>query len=210
MISAFCGAGAFLLVGYTQIVRPRWRLYKLKRPFNAYFLITSINRFHLSYVLQDDDEHFVKHLVVPANAEIDIQIALEPKLSFTQQELYFGCDEHVLDSNKPRATEYFVPFILEGVRRSGKPDKDNPGHYMDYNGFYHVRENFLYTEDVRIIGFKLRTKGPGVYSAQVFTVCDGVRGKSDLMIRVEQPLKTKMRFFLKAHREAVLLRPLGA
>jgi hypothetical protein len=57
MISAFCGAGAFLLVGYTQIVRPRRRRRKLKRPFDAYFLVTSATIFGLTYVLQDDDAH---------------------------------------------------------------------------------------------------------------------------------------------------------
>jgi hypothetical protein len=117
-----------------------------------------------------------------------------------QQELYFGCDESLVNEKKPRATEWFVPFVREGVRRSGKPDAEHPGHYTDYNGFYHVRENFLYTKDTRVIGFKLRTGTTGIYSAQVYTVTDDVRGRSDLVIRVEQPAKTKMRCTMKAHR----------
>jgi hypothetical protein len=141
--SAIFSATALVLIGYVQIFRPWRRRRKLKRPFRAYFLITSLGRFPLNYVLQDDQEHFVKELVVPSNSEIPIQIVLEPKLSFMQHELYFGCDESLADEKKPRATEWFVPFVRDGVRRSGKPDAEHPGHYTDYNGFYHVRENFL-------------------------------------------------------------------
>ena len=91
----------------------------------------------MGYVIQDDKEHYVKELILPAHSsEVSIQIALEPKISFLQQELYFGCDEHLVDEEKPRATEWFVPYVREGVRRSGKPDEDHPGHYTDYNGFY--------------------------------------------------------------------------
>ena len=82
MIGAFLAAGSLLLIGHTQIVRPWLRRRKLKRPFRAHFLITPPNRFPLKYVLQDDDEHYVKELVVPPNSEIPIQIVLEPRLKF--------------------------------------------------------------------------------------------------------------------------------
>ena len=200
MIGAFLAAGSLLLIGHTQIVRPWLRRRKLKRPFRAHFLITPPNRFPLKYVLQDDDEHYVKELVVPPNSEIPIQIVLEPRLSFMQHEIYFGCDESLADEKKPRATEYFVPFVREGVRGHGKPDAAHPGHYTDYNGFYHVRENFLYTKDCRVIGFKLQTGATGIYPAQIYTVTEDVRGKVDLVIRVEQPARTKMRCTRKEHR----------
>ena len=154
----------------------------------------------MNYVRQDDDEHYVKELVVPQNSEIPVQIVLEPKLSFMQHEIYFGCDESLADEQKPRATEYFVPFVREGVRGRGKPDAAHPGHYTDYNGFYHVRENFLYTKDCRVIGFKLQTGATGIYPAQIYTVTEDVRGQADLVIRVEEPARTKMRCRLKRHR----------
>jgi hypothetical protein len=66
--SAVFSATAVLLIGYVQIVRPWCRRLKLKRPFEAYFLITSLGRFPMNYVLQDDQEHFVKELVVPAHS----------------------------------------------------------------------------------------------------------------------------------------------
>ena len=59
---------------------------------------------------------------------------------------------------------------------------------------------FVYTTDTRVIGFKLETKATGTYRAQVFTVSDDVRGRADLTIRVEQPVKTKMRCVMKVHR----------
>jgi hypothetical protein len=201
IISACLSGIAVYLIMHVQIIRPWRRRRKLKRPFNAYFLITSVGRFPLNYVVQDNDEHFVKKLIVPPNAEIPIQIILRPRLSFLQREIYFGCEEGVVSEKKPRATEYFVPFVREGVRRSGKPDKDHPGHYTDYNGFYHVREDHLYANDDRIIGFKLVTKAVGIYPAQIFTVTDEVRGRADLLIIVEQPTKTKMRCERKGHRQ---------
>jgi hypothetical protein len=201
IIGAFLSAGSLLIIAHTQIFRPWLRRRKLKRPFRAHFLITPSKLFPLSYVVQDgDDEHYVKELVVPPNSEISIQIVLEPRLSFMQHEIYFGCDESLADEKKPRAIEYFVPFVREGVRGRGKPDVDHPGHYTDYHGFYHVRENYLYTKDCRIIGFKLQTGAIGIYSTQVYTLTEDVRGRVDLIIRVEDPAKTKMRCHLKKHR----------
>jgi hypothetical protein len=174
MIAAFLAGGSLLvgavslvIVATTQVIRPWLRCRKLKRPFDAYFSITSLHRFPLEYVVQDDQDHEVKELVVPAHSEIPIQIVLYPRLSFLEREIYFGCGENVFDPEKPRAREYFVPFVVEGERRSGKPDAAHPRHYIDYNGFYHVREDYLYTNDTRVIGFKLVTKAPGDYPAQV-------------------------------------------
>jgi hypothetical protein len=207
MIAAFLAGGSLvvgfvslLIVAHTQVIRPWLRRRKLKRPFAAYFSITSRHRFPLEYVVQDDQDHEVKELVVPAHSEITIQIVLYPRLSFLEREIYFGCGENVFDPEKPRAREWFVPFVVEGDRRSRKPDAAHPGHYIDYNGFYHVREDFLYTNDTRVIGFKLLTKAPGNYLAQVFTVTDEIRGKADLVIKVQRPVETKMRCVSKDHR----------
>jgi hypothetical protein len=136
MVSAFLSAATLFLVWYVNFFRPWRRRRRLRQPFDAYFLITSTGRFRLDYVQQNDREHYVKKLVVPPRKEVPIQIVLEPRVSFMQHELYFGCDEHLEDEQKPRATEYFVPFVREGVRGSGKPDEAHPGHYTDYNGFY--------------------------------------------------------------------------
>ena len=89
---------AVSLIGYTQIIRPWRRRRKLKRPFKAHFVITSVDRFTLNYVQQDYREHFVKELVVPPNSEIPIQILLEPKLSFLEREIYFGCTDTISTS----------------------------------------------------------------------------------------------------------------
>jgi hypothetical protein len=202
IISAFFSAAAFFLILHVQILRPRRRRRKLKRPFDAYFLITSRNRFQLNYVVQDEnEEHFVKELVVPPKSEIPIQIILQPRLSFLQREIYFGCEESVASGEKPRATEYFVPFVTRGARRSGRPDEAHPGHYTDYNGFYHVREDYLYTKDDRVIGFKLETRATGTYRAQIYVVTDDVRGEAELLIKVERPAITRMRCVRKKHRK---------
>jgi hypothetical protein len=193
-------ASTLFLVSYVHFFRPWRRRRRLRRPFDAYFVITSTGRFPMDYVQQNNRDHYVRKLVVPPHKEIPIQIILVPKVSFVEQELYFGCDEHLADEEKPRATEYFVPFVREGVRGSGKPDEAHPGHYTDYNGFYHVRENYLYTADTRAIGFKLLTGRTGTFRAQVYTVTDDVRGQADLKIKVQEPARTKMRCYRKWHR----------
>jgi hypothetical protein len=198
-ISLLLSVATLSLIVCLQIVRPWRRRRKLRRPFDAYFSIPLIDRVALNYVQQDDCEHYVKELVVPPNSKIPIQIVLAPKLSFLEREIYFGCGENVVDSEKPRATESLVPFVVKGVRKSGKPDADHPGHYIDYNGFYHVREDVLYTNDTRVIGFMLVTRATGTYPAQVYTVTDEVRGQADLTIRVEHPAKTKMRCYFEGH-----------
>jgi len=210
MFSTVFGGAVFLMVLHTQFIRPWRRRRKLRHPFKAHFVITARNRFELSYAQQDDKDHIVKELVVPPNAKIPVQILLEPKVSFMEREIYFGCEESLADEGKPQATEYFVPFVREGVRRSGKPDAQHPGHYTDYHGFYHVRQDYLYTNDARIVGFMLETKSTGTYPAQVYTVGDEVRGRADLTIKVEQPVQTKMRCESKTHRKrGCLITPTG-
>jgi hypothetical protein len=199
-VSVLLGATTLFLVWYTQIFRPWRKRRQLRRPFDAYFLIPSADQFALDYAQQNNRAHYVRKLVVPPHKEIPIQIVLEPRLSFMQRELYFGCGEHLADEEKPRATEWFVPFVREGIRKSGKPDAEHPGHYTDTNGFYHVREDYLYTSDTRVIGFKLLTGRPGTFQAQVYTVTDDVRGQADLKIKVQGPPKTKMRCHRKWHR----------
>jgi hypothetical protein len=75
MLAAFLAGGSFLvgtasllIVANTQVIRPWLRRRKLKRPFAAYFSITSLRRFPLEYVVQDDQDHEVKELVVPAHS----------------------------------------------------------------------------------------------------------------------------------------------
>ncbi len=200
----FSAASFFAGVAYIQILRPWHRRRRLRRPFDAYFVITTPGRFRMGYVVQDDKEHFVKQLVVPAHSEVSVQIALDPRLSFLQRELYFGCDESLEDEDKPRATEWFVPFVREGARGSGKPGKDHPGHYTDYNGFYHVREDYLYTKDVRVIGYKLRTGRTGIFPVQIYVQTDDVRGEAELSLRVEGPPTTRMRCVGRGHRRCFI------
>ena len=64
-----------------------------------------------------------------------------------------------------------------------------------------MREGYLYTKDVRVIGYKLRTGSAGTFPAQIYVQTDDVRGEAELSIRVEEPARTKMRCFMKGHRK---------
>ena len=188
MVSGLCGAAAFSVVTYTQIVRPWVRRRRLTRPFRAYFVIPPRQKSELDNVVQDDRVHLVKEIVVRSHSEVAIEIVLFPKLRFVQQEIYFGCEQGGV-AEKPCPFEYFSSFVRQGIRGTGKPDK---GHYIDDDGLYHVRESHLYVNDPRRIGFKVKTKKSGIYPAQVFVVADEARGKTTgLTIKVEDRPSTK-------------------
>lgn len=123
-------------------------------------------------MVQDDRVHLVKEIAVPSHSEVAIEIVLFPQLRFVQQEIYFGCEQGGV-AEKPCPFEYFSSFVRQGIRGTGKPDKDHPDHY---------------------IGFKVETKKSGIYPTQVFVVEDEARGKTTgLTIKVEDRPSTKMR-----------------
>jgi hypothetical protein len=130
VVSALLGATTLFLVWYVQIFRPWRRRRQLKRPFDAHFLITANGQFPLDYVQQNNREHYVKKLVVPPNREIPVQIVLVPKLSFMQRELYFGCDESLMDERLRRLT---APSPSGGLPVCTGPDLEKWKRSRDRN-----------------------------------------------------------------------------
>src|SRR2546430_11673778 len=68
-----------------EFIWPFARRVRLRHPVKAFFVITSQDRYDLGYAIQDDEEHFTKVLVLPANSD-DLILALyfDARLSFTQ------------------------------------------------------------------------------------------------------------------------------
>jgi len=207
MISAFFAAGAFSILVYIQFIRPARRRKNLGRPFKAVFLIPGHHRHRLDYVVQDSVDHSLSELVLPSQSKCEIQIMLSPVISFKSSELTFGFDwMGKTDLIKPVPTDYFVPFIERGIRRSGNPDTD-PEHYVDFNKHYHIRRDSLYVlgQDI-IVGFKIQTRDSGVYKAQLSFKAEEVEGTAELTVRVEDRPQTPMRCICHGH----LLGPINA
>lgn len=207
MISALFAAAAFSILVYIQFIRPAIRRKNLKRPVRAVFLIPGHHRYRLSYVVQDSDDHSLSELVLPSQSECEIQIMLSPLISFRSSELTFGFDwMGKTDSTKPFPTDFFVPFVERGLRRKSNPDTD-PDHYVDFNKHYHIRRDNLHVlgQDA-IVGFKIQTRDPGIYKAQLSFKAEEVEGKAELTVRIEDQPQTPMRCVCHGH----LLGPLNA
>jgi hypothetical protein len=68
------GAMVLLLTGWQIVVNPIWRQWRLKKPCKAWFVIQSLNHENMSYAVQDDKEHFIEELTLPANSEAEIEV----------------------------------------------------------------------------------------------------------------------------------------
>ncbi|MGZ3308543.1 MAG: hypothetical protein ACXU9C_00835 [Xanthobacteraceae bacterium] len=131
MISAVCGAGAFSVVVWTQIVRPLRRQFRLKHPCRVYFAIPALQSNKLEHVLQDDLGHEVTELVLPANKIVEIELIICPIVPFHDGAISFGCEGP--DEDKPIVIERFDRLVKIGKSR-WVPGEDE-GYSIDRHGF---------------------------------------------------------------------------
>lgn len=171
-----------------EFVWRRWIGVKLRNPIIACFLIPD-SRFKLGYVDQDDREHFLDELVLPANSEVPVMIWINPKLDFHQDEIYFGMEGKDLRT-KPEPTKVFNPFMIPPKEE----DPSNPSHYRDWYRYYHIHaERNRIKDEVYVIGFMVKTKDLGEYPAQLLVHTPRKLGKARLKIRVEScPITRQM------------------
>lgn len=171
---------------WTTFITPRVRRWKLKRPCKAYFHIREFGKGKLNYVVQDDDAHNLKEIVLPANSVVEIEVAYCPTIPFYVEETVFECEGNY--DSKPIVEEPVAPFIARGAFPPGTS-------YWNRHGGYHYSSRYggravgsWYTK-----GFKLRTKMPGTYKAWLGFLTDEIDGgATDLVIRVEEKPLTRM------------------
>jgi hypothetical protein len=193
MVGALLAGATLLTVLYVQFVRPALRRGKLRRPCKARFIITSATHRTIDYAVQNEHEHFVSEITLPANSEVDIELLFTPKVHFHESGIAFGCDETKNLQTKPYVIGYFNRFIEKGLNRLD-PESAPGDHYLDHNKYYHMRR-----DEARIlgrhfvVGYKLKTRDVGVYRATAFFVGEEVEGRADLTIVVEDPPRTEMR-----------------
>jgi hypothetical protein len=180
--------GAYLV---KEFLFPWIRRLRLRKPVKASFVITSEDRYKLSYAIQDNDEHFSDTLVLPSNSSnLTLQLYFDAKLDFTQShfELSFEGDA----AKKPLIHCWYNPFVKigENKRIPGK----HPGHFVDYHDNYHIDEIRHRARGQGIsYGFKISTHDPGEYDLKIGIAADGVDGTAWLRVLVENPLRTRMK-----------------
>lgn len=156
------------------------------------FLITDVKRYKLTYVHQDEKEHLVEELILPAYKEVPIMIWLKPSSNYTVEDRYFGCEGDY--EKKPEPISYFNPFILRGKRREITPEEDSD-HYVDFHKYYHTKKRQEYTKDeVYVAGYKIKTYEEGDYRAQYIMRTPNTVKTYKLQIKVrKESIKEKTR-----------------
>lgn len=162
----------------------------LLAPCEVHFLIPIKSRVSLTWIEQDEREHEVDRIVIPAHSEIPIQLAMRPRVSFEETELYVGCEGD--DGNRPRITQYFNSFIVRGKHKEDTPET-NDNHYVDSDGYYHMRERRTRVkEETYVTGFMLRAYSQGKYEFRVRIGGTERLGTMNLRILVEDHPTTPM------------------
>ena len=184
------------MVIYSTFIQPRLRRIDLKRPCIAWFEIARSSQRLVSYAEQDDREHGVYELTLPANAELEIEILYRSKTSFVASELYLGCgDQDYRDlDRKPEVKAICYPLIELGITR--ETPKTNPEvNAIDRHKFYHIRrQKNITANETYSLGCEIHTREPGRYEFQMFFVGDEVGSiQNKLFIQVQRRPFTKMR-----------------
>lgn len=162
----------------------------MRNPCEVHFLIPDIKRTELGYVKQDEKEHLVDEIVLPANPKVPVEVWIKPKINYYQTEYYFECEGEL--EGKPRPVKYYNPFVVEG-RKEATP-RENSNHYIDHHLYYHVRKKGYRVEnEVYVSGFIIETRKEGRYKAQLLIHTHEGLGKAELWIRVEDKPKSKMK-----------------
>jgi hypothetical protein len=192
MIATFVGVATLGAVLHVNFIRPIRRRRKLRQPVKSLFVIPARRHHGCDFASQNEDEHLLKTVVLPANSEIIVDLRFEPRVFFTNAEIVVGCEGD--PSTVPHGTEYFNRFIEAGEGKQIVPGSGNL-HYIDKHGFYHVRETPRQWSrgTFRAMAFKFKTQKPGKYQLDIYFMGDEVEGKStNLQITVEDRPTTIM------------------
>jgi hypothetical protein len=153
-------------------LQPRSRRNALKEPCIAWFEIARSSQRLVSYAEQDDREHSVFELTLPANSIVEIEILYRSKISFLASEIYLGCgDQDYRDlDKKPLVNSICYPLIEVGTTKE-TPQSNSETNAIDRHKFYHLRrQKNITVEETYSLGCELNTRDPGQYKFQVFFV----------------------------------------
>jgi hypothetical protein len=181
---------------YSVAIQPKLRRLNVKRPCIAWFEIPRSSQREVKYAVQDDREHSVHELTLPAHSEVQIEILYRSKVSFTAANIYFGCgDQDYRDlDRKPEITSVRYPFIAVGITKE-TPESHPETNAIDRHKFYHLRRPKNITNDETYsLGCEMRTREAGRYKFKIFFVSEEVgTTQNKLYIRVENAPSTNMK-----------------
>jgi hypothetical protein len=197
------GAVVLSLTGWEIVIKPIWRQRRLKKPCKAWFVIQSLSHENMSYAVQDDKEHFIEELALPANSDVEIEVIYVSSISFVVSEIQFGCGEQdSLDLDiKPSIVSYVTHFVERGTAEED-PGTHPDHNYTDRHKYYHIRKSkIIAAGETYSLGFKIKTRKAGRYKAHLFFIGEKTAStKNELHIRVEDKPVTQMKCVRPEHR----------
>jgi hypothetical protein len=188
-IGAGIAAVGVLITAYAHIVKPWWRARKLKQPCSAHFVIRPMGTINLGYVVQDDERHDVRTLVLPSHSVVEIEIGFRALLPFRDTEIIFGCDGN--DETKPYASGWIESLSTDRLVYTPGVDA---GHSLDIHKFYHRQKPMSRNVGTHYTnGLKLVTRATGTYRTYLSFLTDEIEGNVVFSMIVEDKPRTRMK-----------------
>jgi hypothetical protein len=200
MVAAIFGIAAFSVLIWVNFIRPHLRRRRVRRPGNVFFIVPAKEHHGCDYAIQDDCEHHISTIVLPANTVVTVDMIFQTSVYFNFAELSFGCDGVLTE--KPYAIEYLNRFVEIGDGKNVIPGKGNK-HYIDKYHYYHLRDEprHMSVGVTRALAFKIKTGAPGSYRAHVFFFGDEVEAEaSNILMLVEETPNSSMQCVCVGHR----------
>lgn len=145
------------------------------------FLVPPASIYPVNYFHQDEHEHHLDRLDLPAHSDAYMQFRFDIKTSFKQHS--FMC---IFKGNgkKPEIINWHSIFVKDGVKEKfpGKPES----HFIDWHGGYHINEIKQQTADiVWVMGFNIQTHDPGDYTVTCHILGEDGSAEWSLPVRVK-------------------------
>jgi hypothetical protein len=163
-VASVCIGALILLVSiYINFMKPWWRNYRVKHPGKIHLLITAAHLADIHYAKQNDQEHRIKELVLPAHREAYVQLLMpSPKITLHLTGLSFGFQGN--NNEKPEPLKY-APLFMPGRERIPKGPE---GDQIDFHRYYQMKvDSWINQREPYTIGFLVQTKDPGAFRAEL-------------------------------------------
>jgi hypothetical protein len=204
-ITALLTSCALALTIWVNFVRPKLRLVKLKHPVEAHFTIRDSRQSISDRDVSQGDSHHVRRLVLPSMQKggVLVEIGFWPRIALHVNQIVISFEGDF--SSRPLILERTDHYVTSGARPSTARDH-SAGHA--YRAWV---DNDWDTGTHRVIGFKIKTKKPGLYPVHLDLITNETTGTFvDLEILVEDTPSTQMSCHAKNHGRNCLVRPVPA
>jgi hypothetical protein len=115
------------------------RFKNLGKPGESSFIIPSSWHHSCDFARQNEHEHRVKSVTLPANGEWIVDFVIEPFRSFNSAQIAIEFTGRL--EEKPYAIELLNRFVEVGSRRHVVPGQVGNDDYIDKHKLYHCIEN---------------------------------------------------------------------